>query len=155
VPRSGFVSIAGKSKYSVPIIGLATEGWSRHRDGCCTVSQKVDHDASSLIYARSIATKYLSLLAIEPQSLFLWRHPNYLRDRASAGIFQLLTFHHHLRMRAPTLRPLNCDARFQCRQPAKMRVHIAPCARGKKTYEYRNLARLILNETLKPKIFKR
>lgn len=51
----------------------------------------------------------------------------------ASGIFQLLTPHHHLRIFAPTLCPLNLADLFQCRQPLRMRVHTTPCAKHMST----------------------
>lgn len=48
------------------------------------------------------------------------------RERPSLGMVHLLTPHHHLRILAPTLCPLNLDDRFQCRQPWMMRFHSTP-----------------------------
>lgn len=50
-----------------------------------------------------------------------------------SGIFQLLTPHHHLRIFAPTLWPLNLADLFQCRQPLRMSVHTTPCAKHMRT----------------------
>ena len=50
-----------------------------------------------------------------------------------AGTFQSFTFHHHLRIRAPKLCPLNLADLFQCRQPLSMSVHSTPWAKQKMT----------------------
>jgi hypothetical protein len=47
----------------------------------------------------------------------------------SVGIVHLLTPHHHLRNRAPTLAPLNFDALLKCRQPKRIRFQSTPCAK--------------------------
>ena len=54
-----------------------------------------------------------------------------------AGIFQLLTPHHHLRTLAPKPRPLNLEDRFKCRQPLNTKVQRRPCAKHSNTWSLR------------------
>jgi len=49
------------------------------------------------------------------------------------GSAQLLVFHHHLRILAPTPCPLKCDAELKALQPATAKVQTMPWASGMKS----------------------